>query len=43
MDYTNEMKAVEVAVEQVIDTKIRELNDLQLAVAGGGSGEITTY
>lgn len=36
-----ETAAIENAVSEAADAQIRELNDLQLAFVGGGTGEVT--
>jgi hypothetical protein len=35
----NEMVAVETAIKEANEDQLRELNDLQLAFVGGGSGD----
>jgi hypothetical protein len=41
MEHTKiEIEAVETAIAEATDCRLRELNDLQLAFVGGGVGEV---
>ncbi len=37
---TKEILSIEKTLEEVAETQIRELNDLQLALVGGGTGSV---
>lgn len=44
MNYAeNEIAIVEKAIANAVDTQMRELADLQLAVVGGGGGEVIFF
>ena len=44
MESTNiEVAVIEETLTKVTDTQRRELSDLQLALVGGGSGEVSPY
>ena len=41
MEYTNiEAVQLEIAIEQANEVELRELSDLQMAIVGGGGGEV---
>ena len=44
MEHTKvETRIVEQAILEAADTQLRDLNDLQLALVGGGNGEVSPY
>ncbi len=44
MEHTKvETRIVEQTILEAADTQFRELNDLQLALVGGGNGEVSPY
>jgi hypothetical protein len=44
MEFTKiEVALIEATISETSDGQLQELNDLQLALIGGGSGEVTPY